>query len=301
MIAPMGPAAFRQIGADRAAEWVDRGHRLRHFFPHRLFQLPKCGPDGFKLAERMCGERQLDRHWQLLVQADAALVERFPSELFFDRELLWHQQHFGRPGQVASASVVLRPDAMHTLVHQSDLVQRIGRFREHKAQVENRLGGWPWMLVNGLLAFAAERGIRTVRMPAAELAMRHTDPTRPVQPYLFERIYDWPPAELPGAARNGDWWEIDVATVGAAVVEPTAGNEPIPAERTVCLIHDLERGSGHRDVELDQARHADENGQRALEAMLAIEAEAGVRATYAVGGELLSEVWGEIGSGGPQA
>ena len=35
-------------------------------------------------------------------------------------------------------------------------------------------------------------------MPTAELAMRHTDPSRPVQPYLFERVYDRPPAELPG-------------------------------------------------------------------------------------------------------
>jgi hypothetical protein len=298
MIAAMGRSAFRQIGAERADEWVDKGHKLRHFFAHRLFQLPKCGPDGFKLAGRMCGEQALEDHWQLLVHADAALVERFPRELFFDDELLWHQQHFGRPGQVASASILVRGNSMHTLVHQSDLVQRIGRFREHKTQVENRLGGWPWMLLNGLLAFAAERGIRTVRTPTAVLAMLHTDPTRPVEPYLFERIYDRPPAELPGSARRGDWWEIDVAAASPALLDPVAGSEPIPEERTVCVIHDIERGSGHLDVDPEFARRADEAAGRALEAMLAAEAEAGARATYNVVGQILSEVRDQIESGG---
>ncbi len=298
MIAAMGPSAFRQIGAGRADEWVDRGHRLRHFFAHRLFQLPKCGPDGFKLAERMCGERRLDRHWQLVVMADPGLVERFPRELFFDSDVLWHQQHFGRPGQVASASIVLGEDALYTLVHQSDLVQRIGRFREHKTQIENRFGGWPWMLVNGLLAFALERDIRMVRMPTAELAMRHTDPARPVEPYLFERIYDRPPAELPGAARRGDWWEVDVAAARPAVLQPVPGSEPIPEEKTVCVTHDIERGNGHRDVDPELARRADETGGRVLEAMLATEADAGVSATYNVVGEMLGDVRGDIEGNG---
>src|SRR4029079_2761316 len=99
----MGRSVYRQIGAERAAEWEEKGHKRRHFFAHRLFQLPKCGPDGYKVAHRMCGEEELDHHWQLLLYADPALVERFPRALFFDDDLIWHEQHFGRPGQVASA------------------------------------------------------------------------------------------------------------------------------------------------------------------------------------------------------
>ena len=148
------------------------------------------------------------------------------------------------------------------MVHQSDLVQRIGRVREHKTQVENRFRGWPWMLVNGVLAFALERGIGTVRMPTSELAMRHTDPSRSVQPYMFERIYDRPPAELPGTARRGEWWEIDVRAAAAAVVEPVAGSEPLAEERTVCVMHDLERGLGHREEDPDLAREAEATGGR---------------------------------------
>ena len=294
----MGRSIFRQIGAERADEWVAKGHKQRHFFAHRLFQLPKCGPDGFMLAQAMCGAEDLDRHWQLLVFADRALTDRFPRELFFDDDVLWHQQHLGRPGQVASASLVVEPEVIHTMVHQSDLVQRIGRVREHKTQVENRFRGWPWMLANGVLAFALERGIGTVRMPTAELAMRHTDPSRGVQPYMFERIYDRPAAELPGAARRGEWWEIDVWAAAPAVVEPVAGSEPLPEERTVCVTHDLERGFGHLEEDPELAREAEALAGERLAAMLAVEADAGVRVTYNVVGQILPEVREQIESGG---
>jgi len=246
----------------------------------------------------MLGEHEPGRHWQVLFYADRELVERFPRELFFDSDVLWHQQHFGRPGQVASASLVVEPGLIHTMVHQSDLVQRIGRVREHKTQVENRFRGWPWMLANGVLALALERGIGTVRMPTSELAMRHTDPSRSVEPYMFERVYDRPPAELPGAARRGDWWEIDVRAAAAAVVEPVARSEPLAEERTVCVTHDLERGLGHRAEDPGLAREADAMGGERLAAMLALEAGAGARVTYNVVGQILPEVREPIESGG---
>ena len=50
--------------------------------------------------------------------------------------------------------------------------------------------------------------------------MRHTDVARTVQPYLFERVYDRPAAEIPGAERDGEWWVFDVAEAAAAVVSP---------------------------------------------------------------------------------
>jgi hypothetical protein len=294
----MGRSVFRQIGADRAAEWEEKGHRRRHFFAHRLFQLPKCGPDGYKIAEWMCGEQELDHHWQLLLYADPALVERFPRELFFDDDLGWHRQHFGRLGQLASASVLLRPGVLFSMVHQADLVQRIGRRREHKTQIETQFRGWPWMLVNGLLAVAIERGIETVRTPTSGLAMKYTDPARDVQPYLFERIYDRPLAELPGAVRREDWWEVDVSAAAAAVVMPVPGEEPVDEEKIVCVTHDVERGLGHRADDPELARRADEAGDESLAAMLSAEASAGVRATYNVVGAFLDEVREPVERGG---
>ena len=294
----MGRSAFRQVSAERAAEWVEKGHKRRHFFAHRLFQLPKCGPDGYRIAERMCGETDLNHHWQLLLYADPALVERFPRALFFDDDLVWHQQHFGRPGQVASATVVIRSGVLYSMVHHADLVQRIGRFREHKTQIEKQFAGWPWMLVNGALALAIECGIRTVRTPGSRLAMENTDPARDVQPYFFERIYDRPLAEFPGTVRRGEWWEIDMSAAAAAVVLPVPGEDTVDERKTVCVIHDVERGLGHRAEDPELSRRADQTGAESVAGMLSAEASAGVRATYNVAGTLLNEVRSPIESGG---
>ncbi len=289
-MAAIGETTFREIGAERAGEWVAKGHKLRHFFAHRLFHLPKCGPDGYRVARAMCGSEDLGAHWQLLVYADPGVVSKFPTELFFDDDLIWHQQQFGLPGQVATASIVIDSGAITTLLHESDLVQRIGRRREHRSQVEKRLRGWPWMVLNGVLAFARERGIERVRVPRSQLAMHHTDPAREVQPYLFERIYDRPMADFPGTNARGEWWEIDVARAGAAVVTPAARTEPLADENVVCVFHDLERGLGHLEADTALARRADLAARATLDSILAIEADAGVSVTYNVVGQILSEV-----------
>lgn len=299
MIAAVTAVRFRHVGGDRGAEWVAKGHRRRHFFAHSLFQLPKCAPDGYRVAQAMWGLSDLSAHWQLLLYADPVLLEGLPEELFYDDDLIWHQQHFGRPGQVATAAMVLDGRVLYSFVHHADLVQRIGRFRQHKTWVEKRFGGWPWMLLNGVLAFAIERGATVVRMPASGLAMRHTDTARTVLPYLFERVYDRPPAELPGGARHRGWWEIDVTAARAAVVQPTPAVEPERArERIVCVVHDLERGLGHVGYDDELVRRADRTAGRTLDAMLAAEARAGVRATYNVVGTLMGDVRDKLESGG---
>jgi hypothetical protein len=246
----------------------------------------------------MWGLDDLGAHWQLLMYCDQNIVEQFPSELFFDDDLVWHQQHFGRPGQVATASIVIDSGVMFTSTHHSDLVQRIGRFRKHKTRIEKLLSGWPWMLLNGVLAFARERGIRTVRVPRSTLAMRHTDKARTVQPYLFERVYDRPAGEFPGAVAQGQWWEIAVAQAAAGVVAPSLRSEPLVEQKVVCVFHDLERGLGHRGTDLELARQADATAAQSLAAMLDVEAKAGVNVTYNVLGQIMNDVRGEIESAG---
>ena len=119
----------------------------------------------------MCGITDVTAHWQQLLYADPALISNFPRELFFDDDLIWHQQHFGRAGQVATASMVFDGEVLYSLGHMADLVQRIDRFREHRSQVEKHLRGWPWMVLNGVLAFANERGVQTLQNPG--IAARH--------------------------------------------------------------------------------------------------------------------------------
>jgi peptidoglycan/xylan/chitin deacetylase (PgdA/CDA1 family) len=286
-------SAFREIARDREPEFLRRGYRPRHVFAHRLYQLPKCGPDGYKLALDACGIDNLSAHWQLLLYAGPSLVEEFPSEVFFDDDVMWHRQQFGRPGQVASATLVLDGRDAYSLVHQSDLVQRIGRIPGWRSRIENRFKGWPYMLLNGLLAFARERGAVRLRTPTASLAMRHTDPARDVEPDLFERVYDRPVERFSPDRRDG-WWVIDLDPSAEAIVLPKPGREELRRDRTVCVCHDIERGLGHLDIDPEFARRADVAGARNLSETLAVEEAAGISATYQVVGMILPEVQAEL-------
>jgi hypothetical protein len=280
---------FREFTPERRDEFVRKGYKQRHFFPHRVYRLPKCGPDGYKIADRMCGESDPNRMWELVLYATGPVLDELPRDLFFDDEVVWHRQQFGRSGQVATVNVVLRDSDLYTNVHIADLVQRISRRREHKTRVENRFAGWNHMLLNAVLDFAVEHGVQRVHTPTAELAMRNTDPARSPQREMFERIYDRNVAQF-SPRQEGAWWTIDVDAVGARIVRPERGREALSDGRAVCLFHDIERGLGHLDLDPGFAAQADEAGDSALGEMLAIEESEGCLATYSVVGQLLEEV-----------
>jgi hypothetical protein len=120
--------------------------------------------------------------------------------------------------------------------------------------------------------------------------MTHTDPARTVQPELFERVYDRAVHERFDAVESHGWWSVNVVTNRAALVAPRREEEWIETGKTVCICHDVERGLGHRDVDPNFARRADVEAPAALVRMLAIERQAGIRATYNVVGSFLNEV-----------
>ena len=285
----MASVTFHRIAESRAREFTVKGYRSRDVFAHRLYHLPKCGPDGYKVAGRMAGDFDLGHHWQVLLFAEPELVAQFPRELFFDDDVMWHRQHLGMPGQVASVSILLDGGEATSMVHQSDLVQRIARAPAQRSRIDNRFKGWPSMLLNAIIGFAAQRGATRVRTPTAELAMEHTDPARNVGRDLFDRVYDRP-AERMGATRANRWWVHDIALCRHRVVLPDRVSEHLPEERVIAVAHDLERGHGHRDVDPELAEHADSTADGTLADMLAIEARLGVRATYNVVGCFLDEV-----------
>lgn len=283
-------AAFRQITAQRVDEFVAKGHKRRHFFPHRIRHLPKCGPDEFMLAGRMCGKDDPAAMWEIVLYADPAALREFPPGLFFDDELIWHQQQFGLPGQVATASLILDGTTLHSITHVSDLVQRIALRREHKTRIEKRFGGWRQMLLNAVLGFAMEHGARRVRMPSAKLARRHTDRERAVGFGLFDRVYDRTVTERLPVRREGEWWVVETADFRDRVVKADRRLETRPRRKTICICHDVERGLGHLEADPAFARRAERTSPGDLAAMRRIETEAGVAATYFVVGSLLSDV-----------
>ena len=288
----------REIGAQRAAEFVAKGHRLRHFFPHRTHFLPRPGPDGFRLADRMCDVRDPAALWEVVLFAADPLIAEFPTELFFDPDIVWHLQHFGRPGQVAAVDIAVDGPSVWTMAHQSDLVQRIGRRREHKTRIEKRFAGWHSMLLNALLAFAVERGAEQVYVPTSRLAMTHTDRDRTVSAELFERIYDRSVNRLYRVEGEGEWWRLDVRSNLDRLVAPAPRQQRIDHDRWICVCHDVEAGLGHVRVDKKLATRASREWRQNIADMLCVERAAGVHATYNVVGLLLADVREEIEADG---
>lgn len=288
-------SCHREAGPERLPDFLGAGYKQRHFFPHRMYQLPKGGIDGLKLAERMCRIDDPARLAQLVLFGLPRALEGLPDELFFDDTVQWHQQQYGRAGHVASANLAFDGDRMFGMAYVSDLVQRISRRREHKTRIENRFKGWHRLLLNGLMNVALDRGIRQVYSPTAAFAMTHTDPVRTVQPALFVRVYDTALQEQFRAAREGPWWRIDVAANRDRIVplDKDVDVAPRPA-KTICVCHDIERGHGHRTTDPEVAARADAAADAALDRMLALEQAAGVPATYSVVGLFFDEVRGRI-------
>lgn len=281
----------RDLGQECREAFGARGHRERHFFPHRTVRLAKGGPDGLKLARRMCGaETRPDELWELVLYALPPALHEFPADVFFDDDIVWHQQQFGLPGHVATASIVERGSDLYLPTLISDLWQRIGRRRDLKTRVENRFAGWSRLLVHAALGFALDRGVTRVLVPSADLAREHTDKARQVQPLLFERIYDHSLGAPFQATRSGQWSVLDVAANADVVLRPPVTAVGLPGEPRICVCHDIERGWGHVDDDPSFAARADVEARDHLARMLDVEAQVGVDATYSMAGILVPEL-----------
>lgn len=286
--------SFGIITSDRCDEFVRKGYRERWFFPHTVRYLPKCGPDGFKIARWMCGDVSPGQLWELVIHAAPSLAGQFPSDLFFDDDIVWHQQQFGRSGQIATANLVVRGAELYTMVHISDVVQRISRRRSLKTRVENRFKGWNHMLLNGILNFAAGMRIERIYVADSDWALQHTDPDRNVGPEMFRRVYDRNVDELFEVKRSPPWRSIDVSRNANRLVVPEPGEEDIADEKSICVCHDVEKGMGHIDSDPDFASRADAIAPENLERMISIERQLGVKATYSVVGKLVPELRSSI-------
>ncbi len=287
-------ANFGIITPERCSEFVRKGYQQRCFFPHTIRYLPKCGPDGFRIARWMCGNVKPDQIWEVVIHAAPSLEAEFPRDLFFDDDIVWHQQQFGRPGQVATANLVVEGSELFTMVHISDVVQRISRRRQLKTRIENRFKGWNHMLLNGIVNFAQRLGLERVHVANSEWAMRHTDPARNVRKEMFQRVYDRNVNDLFDVSSSPHWWSIDLNRNADRFVVPEPGEEEITDDRIICICHDIERGLGHIDSDRAFALRAEAAAPEYLDRMLAIEREAGVKASYSVVGMILPELRSRI-------
>ena len=285
-----GTAYHWEILKPRVEEFVRKDYKQRHFFPHQIYHLPRGGPDGMKMAYRLCKILDPALLWEILLFALPPALSEFPDKLFFDKELIWHEQHFGKKGHVAVANVVLSGTRMCGTDYWSDIFQRISRRRDYKTRVEKLFKGWPQMAFNALMHFALSRGVRVFYSPTSDLVVEKSDPTRRPERELFERIYDRPPQELFSAVREGPWWRIDVLKNRDRIIVPARKKDIRRWEKSVCICHDTERGWGHRDVDPEFARYSDKISQAALPEMLNVERSCGIKTTYAIVGTLWKEI-----------
>ena len=288
---------FREAPDGSMPQFAATGFKQRHFFPHRVFVLPKGGPDGYKLSQRMGVSDDPSVLLEFVLYALPPVSDRFPDELYFDDDVVWHRQQFGLRAQVACADVVREEQALRCYLLQSDLVQRIARAPRYRTQIDNRFKGWSRLLLNAILVHASENNLPAVYLAASELVLRHTDRRRNPEAPLYTRIYDETPRQFE-AVREGDWWRIDVQRNAGRIAPLDRTFEVDPWPKTVCIMHDIERGLGHTDVDPEFAARADLQTGAALERMLEIEARLGVRATYNVVGLLYTELQEPIRRGG---
>jgi hypothetical protein len=227
---------YWSITSERRPEFLSRGFKGRHVFPHTLHYLPKAGPGALRFSGPMCGITDPTAQWEILLHATSPRLDGVPRELFFDDEIVWHKRQYGMDGHVAFGFVAVDGDRMYGLNYVADVVQRISRRRELKTRIETALRGWAYMLLNGLLNFAVEMRIRTFFSPTAELVMQNS---RPAQPALFERIYDHAVGAFFEGRRQGRWWVIDVEANRQRLVRPEPRTAPTRPEATFCLVYDL--------------------------------------------------------------
>jgi hypothetical protein len=238
----------------------------------------------------MCAIADLDAHWELVLHATGSALRDIDPRLFFDDEVVWHQQQLGLPGQIATANLVVDGSRLYTFVHISDLVQRISRRRSQKTLIEKRFKGWHQMLMNGICNFAVEVNCREVLIPTPHLAMQHTARFRRVQPELFQRVYRDNVLARYRAEQRGSWWVVDLSGNRDRVLIARKAEQAASTSKTISVCHDVEAGYGHRDEDPALAERADRHFPRTVETILDVEHRAGIRATYNVVGKIAGAV-----------
>jgi hypothetical protein len=271
------------------AEFVKAGIPARNWFGHYVLTIAKQYPDTFlylnwRTAPRRATEAAAFRQINLY----ATDLDGLPDELFTDKSVNWHQQQLGLKGHIASAGLYLHGlDDVFVMFLQSDLSQQLFRHAELRAQcrtqIDSRFGHWYQLLLNAVLDFCVDRGVKVLYVPTCRTILRFN--VKPVQAQLFARIYDDAPRRFkcdPSIVGGAEYWRIPIAdnlTRIARLSRKDSLNAPPPSG--VCIFHDIEE-----DVDTDVSK---EECKRWFLDLLRIEREASVPTTYSILGSLFKD------------
>lgn len=283
---------LRIIDENRKNEFFDKGYKKRYFFPHEIYYLPRCGPEGFFFANRMWNISNPNSLWEIILYAWGDITDEFPEELFFDNDIIWHQEHFGKPGQIATANLIVDGDKLYTLEHVSDIVQRIHIQKKYRTRIDKCFGHWHHMLLNSILNFAVENDLTRIYSPSADFLIEkfYNGRMKPkVARKYFDRIYDRDVKMHFDADRKDGMWVIDVEKNRCKLIIPEKRETIVKNDKKIiCLFHDIERGLVETAPE--SVETTPELIEGTLKNILHIEKEANVKTTYNVVGSILNEV-----------
>ena len=282
---------FYEAGADALSAFVDRGWEPGDVFPHRIYRVPRSGPDGLRRARRFgitCGPS--DR-WQLLLYARPPALHGLPRTLFLDDVIQEHQQHLGRSGLIAWANLVVDRGRVYLTRCVSDLCCRLPASNQYRTEIHRRFSGWAQILMNAVIGFAVDHGRDLVYSPTARLLVGSSGAGSDQDQAASMHLYDHAMLRAFDAERDGDWWRLPVQNNARRAVPLPRGTESIETRgKTIGICHDIERGLGHTRSDPEFAVAIDTSARAALNHMLSVEHELGVKATYNVVGSFFDEV-----------
>lgn len=282
-------ASSRIIDEDRKEDFFNKGYKRRYFLPHEVYYIPKCGVDGLRLAHRMWNINNPDFLWEIILYAGKSSIAEFPREIFFDEDIIWHQQHLGKVGQIATANLIVNGKILYTLEHISDLVQRIYLRKEFRTRVNSCYKYWHHMLLNSILNFAVEYNLKLIYSPTSSMLVKKLYPE--VNRKYFDRIYDRDVKMHFEVDQKNGMWIIDVEKNRHKLVPLKKKKEILKNnKKTICIFHDIERRLGYEEVETDLVKMGNKSAAESLEKMLNIEKEINIKTTYNVVGSLMNEV-----------
>lgn len=265
------------------SEFRARGFLDREYFEHRVVQIRKSYPDTL-LAMRQRGvpPQVIERGDCVQVNIYSDRIEGLPRELFWHRELNWHEQQFGLEGLIAAIGLFL-PTAEHGVISwiQSDLLQQLHRhpqFRHCKTQIEKRFRYWYRIALNAALDFARQQGCRRLYCPTSATILKNTKST--VDTSLFRRVYDAPTkhyAYQHSQWYTADYWILEVDENERRIARLDSVRRALPEANIICVYHDLKE-----NVDTTSVDHCRQH----LSRMLEIECTRGVNATYGIPGKL---------------
>ena len=218
----------------------------------------------------------------------------FPNDLFFDNDIVWHQEHFGKPGQIATANLIIDGDNLYTLEHVSDIVQRIHLRKEYRTRINSCFGHWHHMMLNSILNFAVENNLTTIYSPSADFLMEkfYNGSVKPkVDRRYFDRLYDRDVKMHFDVDPKDGMWVINVRKHRHKLIMPEKRETIVKDDKkTICVFHDIEKGLGNIGVDPVLAKSVDNDATETLMDILHIEKKANVKTTYNVVGSFLNEV-----------